>query len=155
MQLTSIVGSSNGPSLKGGNCLINLPSIGAGDSRASGGTWCATVFLANNSASQGMVTGNCKYGILDSRVQKNLPKLKSVQVIVKVIFQMGSNAGESTSSPRCPWILSSSALQLHDINEWCASCKGIYRRLTRIQASQPHVQIGMLDFVYQSTPSYH
>jgi len=37
-QSTSVVGFSNGPSFKGGNCLINLSSIGAGDSGASRGT---------------------------------------------------------------------------------------------------------------------
>ena len=67
-QSTIIVGFSNGPSFKGGNSLINSSSIGAGDSGTSEGTRCATVFLANNSASQGTVTGNFKHGMLDSRV---------------------------------------------------------------------------------------
>jgi len=94
-------------------------------------------------------------GIWDGGVHKNLPKLKSARATVKVILQMESDSGESTSSPRRPWILSSSALQLHGVDEWRVGCKVIYRRLTRIQVGQLRVGTGMLDFVCQSTPSCH
>ena len=110
-QSTKVFGCSNGPNFGVGNPDMNLLSAGAGERGVPGGIWWATVALANDSASQEMVSRiGWVYGYLNSQLHVNLLKLKNVWVMVKVMFHTGRDARESTSCPRPSCIFFSSLL---------------------------------------------